>query len=106
MLATMGRFGDALQLLESRADSVGASDPEVLLTRSWIGIESGDFPATYRAATALMALRGDNRREGLWVRWIGERTQGTLARALATATQFEIQAAGSPGPATVRGARM
>ena len=106
MLATMGRFADALQLLETRADSVGASDPEILLTRSWIGIESGDFPATYRAATALMALRGDNRREGLWVRWIGERTQGTLTRALATAAQFEVQAAGSPGPATVRGARM
>jgi tetratricopeptide (TPR) repeat protein len=106
MLATLGRFNDALRLLDTRADSVGATDPELLLTRSWIGIEGGDFPAAYRAATALMTLRGDNRREGLWVRWIGERTQGTLSRALATAAQFEAEAAGAAVPVTVRGARM
>jgi len=106
MLATLGRFDEALHLLDTRADSVGATDAEILLTHSWLGIEGGDFPATYRAAAALMTLRGDNPREGLWVRWIGERTQGTLARALATATQFAAEAAGAAGPVTVRGSRM
>jgi DNA-binding SARP family transcriptional activator len=105
-LSALGRGAEALALLGARADTVGATDPEIALSRAWLGLARGEFAAAYSGVAALLALTGDSRREGLWVEGIGERMQGRYALALQTARRFEAGAAAAREPITTRGARL
>lgn len=97
LLAELGRHDAALQLLTTRADSVGAAPIDVTNHAARLALLRGDFAAATRHITVLTSsLSGAQRHGGLWLQVLRDRMQGREARAVAVAREYEIEAGHDP----------
>jgi len=96
LLAGIGRDSEAVRVLVSHAEAVGAPPIEVANQAARIALIRGDFPEASRNIAALVSLTGGQRHGGLWLAVLRDRMQGRQARALAAAKAYEAEAHHDP----------
>jgi DNA-binding SARP family transcriptional activator/TolB-like protein len=96
LFAFRGRGDEALRVLLTRADTVGASPIEVANQAARLALLHADFGEANRNITVLVSLRGAQRHGGLWLEVLRDRMQGRQARALRSAQEYEGEAHHDP----------
>ena len=96
LLAGTGRDSEAVRLLISRAEPLGATPIEVANQAARLALMRGDFAEASRNIAGLVSLTGGQRHGGLWLEVLGDRMQGRQTRALTVAKMYEAEAHRDP----------
>ena len=89
LLAGAGRDSEALHLLVSRAEAVGAPPIEVANQAARLALLRADFTEASRNIAVLVSLTGGQRHGGLWLEVLRDRMQGRQRPALTAAKAYE-----------------
>ena len=96
LLANAGRDSDAVRLLVTHAEAMGAQPIEVATQAARIALIRGDFREASRNIAVLVSLTGGQRHGGFWLQNLRDRMQGRQTRALAAAREYEMEARHDP----------
>ena len=96
LLAAAGRDSEAVHLLISRAEVMGASPVDVATEAARLALTRADFPEASRNIGVLVSLTGGQRHGGFWLQVLRDRMQGRLTRALASAREYEMESRHDP----------
>lgn len=96
LLVSAGRDSEAVHLLVSRAEAMGAPPIEVATQAARLALIRGDFREASRNTAVLTSLTGGQRHGGFWLQTLRDRMQGRLTRALAASREYEMEAHHDP----------
>jgi DNA-binding SARP family transcriptional activator len=96
LLAGASRDSEAVHLLVSRAEAMGAPPIEVANQAARLALMRGDFREASRNIAVLVSLTGGQRHGGFWLETLRDRMQGRQVQALAAAREYEMEARHDP----------
>lgn len=89
LLTSLGRRDEVVRLMGTPADRAGATADDILGQRTRAALRIGDFDQADRDVSGLLALAGEDLRDGLWEGIINDRVQGRLSAARAKAQRLD-----------------